>query len=108
MLNEQTKFTLSLSRLVLIIFVVVGAAFTVGMTYQQIIPDKKLAEKQTKEITDIKVTLSRVTTLLEKMEDKQSNTTREINALQSKTSTINTELQIVSSYLREDSRKNKP
>jgi len=101
MLNEQTKFTFSLGRIIIIGLAIVGGAFTVGMTYQQIIPDKKVQEQQTKDIEDIKVTLSRVTTILENMEKNQAEGKRDISALQSKTHVMNAEIQLISARLKE-------
>lgn len=105
MLNEQTKFTLTLGRIIVILLAFVGAAFTVGMTYQQVIPDKKIQEKQIQEIEDIKITMSRVTTILENMEKSQQDTRRDISALQSTTHVMNTDLQLLSADIKEQNNK---
>ncbi len=101
MLNEQTKFTFSLGKIVIIGLAIIGGAFTVGMTYQQIIPDKKVQEQQSKDIEDIKVTLSRVTTILENMEKNQSDSKRDISALQSRTHVMNAEIQLISARIKD-------
>ena len=105
MLNEQTKFTLTLGRIIVILLALVGAAFTVGMTYQQVIPDKKIQEKQIQEIEDIKITMSRVTTILENMEKSNQDTRRDISALQSTTHVMSTDLQLMSANIKEQNNK---
>ena len=105
MLNEKTTFTLTLNRLVVIIIAIVGTAFTFGVTYQQIVPDRDLQKKQTQEIEDIKLKMSRMTALLENMEKNQQETTRDISALQNKISSLNAEVQLMTVYIKERNRR---
>ena len=105
MISEKTSFTISLGKMVAVVITIVGMAFTIGMSYQQIIPDREAAKKQSEEIADIKITLSRVTTILENMEKKTDNTSRDVGALQGRTQTMNTQLEVIASKLEEKNRK---
>lgn len=108
MISDQTKINLSLSKIIVIALSIISASFSIGITYQKIIPDNaKLEEqkKQTEEIGDIKITLARVTTILEHMKEKQDSQRIDISALQSDTSKMNTEVQLISSYVQMDKGK---
>ena len=107
MLNDKTTFTLTLGKLVTIIIAVVGFAFTIGMTYQQVLPNRELQKQQTEEIADIKLTLAKVSTILENMEKEQSIQAQNISALQGRSHVMNTELQLISSSIKEMSSRDK-
>ena len=104
-LTENSQFTFTIGRLVAILVSVVGLSFTVGMSYQSIMPDRALQEKQSEEIQDIKVTMAKVTTILENMQEEQKSAKRDILALQEKAHVMNSEIQIVSSMLKEKQKK---
>ncbi len=101
MISEKTIFTFSLGRLVAVIITIIGFAFTIGMSYQTLLPDRALQEKQTQEIEDIKITLSRVTTILENMEKVQENNSKNISALEGRGQTMNVQLELISSEIKE-------
>jgi len=105
MLNEKSTFTLTLGKIVTIVIAIMGMAFTIGMTYQQVLPDKELQRKQSEEIADIKVTLSRVTTILENMEKKTATTSANVSALQSKAHVANVQLELISANLKEQKQQ---
>lgn len=108
MINADTKVNLSVSKVIIIIIGIISATFTAGITYQKLLPNKEsmsLQKKQGEEISDIKVTLARVTTILENMKEKQDDTTKDVSDLQNKTSKINEEVQVISSYVQMDRGK---
>jgi hypothetical protein len=103
-LSENSKLNLTLGKVVSILVFLVGTSFTIGMTYQSIMPDRQLQQKQAEEIQDIKITLAKVTTILENMHDKQDITKRDIQALQERTQVMNAEVQIITSYVKDKKR----
>lgn len=112
MITDQTKFTFTLNKLVLIIVAVVGSGFTVGMSYQAIIPNKTIQEKNTKDIADIKLTLERVVTVLENMQESQKETeetvkdnSKNISSVQSRQHVMISEVEIIASDIKELERK---
>lgn len=105
MLNENTKFSFTIGRIVAIVSTIIGLSFTVGMSYQTLLPDRSLQEKQTQEIQDIKITLAKVSTILENMQEKQNATNRDMMAIQEKTHTMNAELQLIASYFKETKKR---
>lgn len=105
MLNENTKFSFTIGKMVAILISIVGLSFTIGMSYQTLLPDRKLQEQQTQEIQDIKITLAKVSTILENMQEKQNATTHDMQEIQNKSHIMNAEIQVISSYVKEGNRK---
>lgn len=102
MLNENTGFTLTIGKMAAIVVSIVGLSFTIGMSYQSLLPDRELQKQQTEKIQKIEVTLERVTSVLEKLEERTSQHTQSINDVQTKVSTINTDVQVIGSYVKEN------
>lgn len=107
MLNENTGFTLTIGKLVAIGISIVGLSFTIGMSYQSLLPDRELQKQQTDKIQKIEVTMERVTSVLEKLEERTSQHTQSINDVQTKISTINTDVQVIGSYVKENEYRKK-
>lgn len=57
--------------------------------------DKAESAKRAEKVADIEVTLSRVTTILERMEEKQSEQGRDLSAVESRTHQMNGDLQVI-------------
>lgn len=104
-MNENTKFTFTIGKVITIVVTLAGTAFTVGMTYQQILPDKKIQEQQAQDVADLKITMARVTTILEKMEERSTEQHKAINDVQTKTSEMNVKLEVIDSYVKEAKNK---
>src|SRR5690606_16177601 len=107
MLNENSKLSLSLNKVVSIIVFIVGLSFTVGMSYQSILPDRQLQQKQAEEIQDIKITMAKVTIILEEMKKTQDQAKQDISVLHERTNKINSEVVVISSYVTEEKRLKK-
>jgi len=105
MLSDNTGFTLSIGKLTAIIISVVGMSFTIGMSYQSLMPDRELQKKQTEKIEKIEITMERVTTVLEKLEEKTSQHSQAINDVQTKINTVNTEVQVIGSYVKQNEER---
>lgn len=105
MISDNTKVSLTTAKIISILVFVISLSFTIGMTYQGLIPDRDAAKKQSEEIQDIKITLAKVSTILENMKEKHDITSRNISAIQDRTNMLNSEIQVLSSYIKEDARK---
>lgn len=108
MLNEKTKVNLTIGKIVAIVIAIISMSFTIGVTYQKVLPDKDTADfqkKQIEEVGDIKITLARVTTILENMKEKQDDTRKDVSVLQDRTNKINEEVQVISSIVQMDKGK---
>lgn len=105
MLNENTGFTLSIGKLVAIIISIVGLSFTIGMSYQSLMPDRELQKRQAEKVEKIEITLERVITVLEKLEEKSSQNSRGLSDVQTKVNTVNTEVQVIGSYVKQNEEK---
>jgi hypothetical protein len=57
--------------------------------------DKVENAKRAEKVADIEVTLSRVTTILERMEEKQTEQGRDLSAVESRTHQMNGDLQVI-------------
>lgn len=104
-MTPNTTFSMSLGKLVAIAIAVIGMSFTVGTAYQGLLPDREVQKQQREEIVDIKITLAKVSQILENMEEKQKDNSRNISAIEEKTHVINNELQIISSSIKEEERR---
>lgn len=102
MLNPETGFTLTLGKLIAVVIGIIGLSFTIGMSYQSLLPDRELQREQTEKIQKIEVTLERVTTVLEKLEERSSQHGTSISDVQSKVHMINADVQVIGSYVRSD------
>ena len=103
-LNEQTRFTLTINRLVFFTIAIIVMGFGVGVAYQSVLPDEEAEKKQSEDIGDLKVAIAKLTTIVEHQETNQIGLAKEINILQSRSSVMNVELQVISSNIKEIKR----
>ena len=104
MLNENSKFTLTLGRLIFFALAIVGTGFTFGMSYQSLLPDRQLQQEQKEEIQDIKITLAKTVAILETMKEQQDQARRDLSAVQTNAHKMNAEIQLISSYVQNNNR----
>ena len=100
-LNPDSKFSLSLTKLVMIIATTIALAFGGGSAYESLDSNKDLQKQHTKVIGEITLNMAKMTSILDNVSEKQGKSVSDIENIQEDIHELDADIKVISNDIKD-------